>query len=97
MLLTDNEKKMIENLINNEFNTGLDACPWVFALQEGCNTGNEFGEMEYKGVLGSLVKKELVVVMDYEGNGNSDDNIAYLTDKGKKIAKELFTEKYDWL
>jgi len=97
MSLTNNEKKMIENLINNEYESGLDAVPWVFALQEGLETGNEFGMEEYKGVLGSLVKKELVVVMDNEGNGNPDDNVAYLTDKGKEVAKELFAEKYDWL
>jgi len=97
MTLTDKEKLMIENIINNEYDPGLEATPWVFAVQEGSTTGNEFGEMEYKGVLGSLVKKELVQIQDHEGQGKHEDFYCFLTDTGKEVAKELFSTKYTWL
>ena len=96
MNLTDKEKKMIENLIRNDYSdSGLESTPWVFALQE-CGV-NDFGLNEYKGILGSLVKKGLVEIIDSEEKGRSNDFYCYLTEKGKEVTKELFSKKYDWL
>lgn len=90
MNLTENEKLMIENIINNEYDEGLDAMPWVFAVQY---SHNEFPMESYKGILGSLVKKKLVEIWEYE----KDENVVSLTESGKKVALQLFSEKYDWL
>ena len=92
MKLTKNEKLMIENIINNEYSDGLDAMPWVFAVQY---SHNEFPMESYKGILGSLIKKELIVIMSWEDD--PDDNVVYLTESGKEIALQLFGEKYSWL
>ena len=90
MKLTKNEKLMIENIINNEYDEGLDNVTWVFAVQY---SRNEFPIESYKGILGSLVKKGLVEVYDYE----KDENAVSLTESGKKVALQLFNEKYNWL
>ena len=90
MNLTENEKLMIENIINNEYDSGLDNVTWVFAVQY---SHNEFPKESYKGILGSLVKKNLVEVYEHEKN----ENVVSLTESGKKVALQLFNKKYNWL
>lgn len=97
IMLTENEKKMIENIINSEYDAGLHAMPWVFAVQDGYVTGNKFGNQEYKGVLGSLVKKGLVQIQNSEDGNDPNNNFCYLTNTGKEIAKKLYAGKYDWM
>ena len=90
MKLTENEKLMIENIINNEYDSGLNNVVWVFAVQY---SHNEFPMGSYKGILGSLVKKGLIEVYEHEKN----ENVVSLTEPGKKVAIQLFNEKYNWL
>jgi predicted methyltransferase len=86
MNLTKNEKLMIENIISNEYDEGLNTVVWVSAVQY---SHNEFPMESYKGILGSLIKKKLVKITE------ENENVVTLTESGKKIALQLFGEKYD--
>jgi hypothetical protein len=81
MKLTNLEKQMLVNIANNEYND-VNGCEpesaeetfgWYYP--EYMNTGMDINQV--KGVVTSLVKKDLVVVYLDE-----DDNTICLTDEG---------------
>lgn len=72
--LTDNETEIMVAIRNNEYSDDLTDCaPWTFCFE--WNTS--ISKRSIRGVLSSLVKKELIEVEPYDG-----DTMTYLTEKG---------------
>lgn len=58
--------------------------PWVFAVIEKSRLDSKVA----RGVIASLVRKELAAVGDYEGKGKPDDMVFSLTTKGIEVLSE---------
>ena len=92
--LTDLEKEAMTILRDNEFDNCFDReffdnpPTWVFVITEGLSCGVQ----RAKGVVGSLVKKGLVIVDegDYNNNSKQYDTGISLTDLGYEVGKLYF-------
>lgn len=81
---TNYELAMLRGSRDNEFSNALEDgnTPWVFAVVDASGLPPEVA----RGVLSSLVKKEIVEIEDYEGAGNSDDMMFCFTPQGRQLA-----------
>lgn len=79
--LTHSEKDVITNGFgNNEYeNDGSHV--WSWSIQPNCK---DVTEAQIGGVIGSLVKKGLAEVADWDGGFNKDSTVG-LTDSGKVL------------
>lgn len=83
---TDNEIKIIKACDLNEYGSASEGdIPWVFAVIAYSGLDAKTA----RGVIASLVKKEIVVVEDYEGKGRANDMVISFTDKGLAVALQI--------
>lgn len=63
-----------------------NGCPWSWSIADKCKVAKK---NQVPGVISSLVKKGIMSSWDYEGDGNPDDEVVALTEKGKEIFRLL--------
>jgi hypothetical protein len=86
MNLTENEKKMLDNIVHNNFACGecrAHDSVWAYCLDEGPH-GEFVPRKSFCGIVSSLVKKGLAY-----SQGKGKDTTVSLTDLGVKEYKEL--------
>ncbi len=90
--MTELEKKMLENIITNDYNdiSDGDTYPiWSNAWDCGIN-GNFCSNKQASGIVSSLVKKKLVWS---DGGLYGAESRMSLTDNGVKLCKSLWPDK----
>ena len=83
--LTELEKKVMEAARETDFGDCLVDPQWSFAV---CDASG-LPEKTYRGVVASLVKKELVRISDQEGRGRSRDMVFAYTEAGREYMRAL--------
>ncbi len=82
--LTENELAILKGARINEYCDAYESTPWVFSVID-------YSKLDAKvarGVISSLVKKDLIQIEDYEGNNNPDDMILHFTKKAKELCDQ---------
>lgn len=82
--LTDLEIKVLEAARHTDYGDCLVESQWSFAV---CDAAG-ISEKVYRGVVASLIKKNLVAIYDNEGKGRSNDMVFCYTDAGRKLFDE---------
>jgi len=78
MIFTEKEKAIFLGSRDNDYaNVFEEGCTWTFAVIDSSGLSPK----EARGVLSSLIKKEIIVIEDYD-----DDTIFSYTIEGKKLA-----------
>jgi hypothetical protein len=93
MDFTDNEKAILKGARVNEFSDAFAEpgnCPWVFSVIEYSGLDPKVA----RGAIASLVKKGVIEISDYEGDGKADDMILSATDLGMKIIDSALMPEY---
>ena len=76
--LTDNEKAILRGARDNEYGDAFEgSAPWVFAVIDESGLNPKVA----RGVISSLIQKNLVTVFDYEGKGKADDMVLEILDE----------------
>ena len=81
LTLTALEEKILQACRITDYGDAAIEPVWVFSVIDSAGIDGKVA----RGVIASLVKKGLVMIEDYEGKGNSDDQVFVLTDAGIKI------------
>ena len=81
MNLTALEKEILIASCTTDFGDAAIEPVWVFSVIDSAGIDGKVA----RGVIASLVKKGLVIIEDYEGKGNPDDQVFALTDAGIEV------------
>jgi hypothetical protein len=81
MKLTENEKTLLKGSRDSEYSDPYDSVTWTFSAIENSGLDPKVA----RGVLSSLVKKELVII---SGKYDDDESTFEFTEKGRKIFDE---------
>ncbi len=90
--MTTTEKEKIYLLAitkSNYFDDGLsdkDQAVWCFSVTDEIS---EYTPQQAKGVMSSLVKKDLITIEDYEGKNRPDDMTVCMTQKGIEVLEQI--------
>lgn len=82
--LTELEIEVLNASRKTNFGDCLESGQWSFAV---CDA-TQLTEKTYRGVVSSLVKKELVQIFDNDEKGRYADMVFCFTEKGKKLFEE---------
>lgn len=83
--LTQLEQEILKASRNTDYGDAVEEAVWVFAVILESKLDPKIA----RGVISSLVKKQLVCIDDYEGKGKQDDMVFSLTAKGIEEASKF--------
>ena len=94
MKLTKFEKIYLRAMPKSCFNDRADDYKnggvWQWSVTDEIT---EFTAEQARGVVSSLVKKGLIVIDDYEGQGQAKDMVVTMTEKGQAIEVDLIMQE----